>query len=313
MINPLLGDVQLYLGSGKTKSVKLDIPASQAISQMMGKRAGEVEQVFIDLRRNINSQDIAQFIQETIETLLEGEPLKIGGEKNLGTLHIEHLKIDGSDLIHVSRGTSAIARFERSPGTIRGFEFFEEALIKGTTPIAIDTELLTSLGESERAQLIWLYKNRLAISREEKVQGISGEDQERLWRNWDKYIRIQDDHKVVILSKDGMLTRGMEGSSVLRLEKTQIEGLRQVTKLASYIADVGKEKAKGDPLANEMLREVLKVLYEEGQIPQEIIEEMPLEKILADPEGFLFPPIKIVDVMDIESYLRAKKAVATMA
>jgi hypothetical protein len=97
------------------------------------------------------------------------------------------------------------------------------------------------------------------------------------------------------------------------METTQVEGLNYVAKLAGYIADVGKEKAKRDPQANEMLREILKVLYEEGQIPQEILNEMPLQKILENPEGFLFPPIKTVDVMDIESYIRAKRAVATMA
>jgi hypothetical protein len=54
-------------------------------------------------------------------------------------------------------------------------------------------------------------------------------------------------------------------------------------------------------------------MYEAGEIPEELLEGMPISIILDNPKGFLIPPIKTEDLEGVESYMRAQKYVETMA
>ena len=135
---------------------------------------------------------------------------------------------------------------------------------------------------------------------------------ERLRQNRSIYDKLEEDHKVLIAGEGSNLR--VDGAGLLRVREKSL-GLQtqHVVDLARFIASVGKKQAKMDPKANELLRDLLKTMYEAGEIPQELLGEMPIAKILDNPEGFLFPPIKTQDAVDIDSYLRAKKAIESMA
>jgi hypothetical protein len=226
------------------------------------------------------------------------------------------MEIEGEELIHVSTGNRSIQTLREKAEVYDKAKSYFIGDLKKNIPIGIEVELLEGIGEDELKAFIERRQKDIALIGEEKkvarILALFPEHQEILKQNRSIYNRLEEDHKMLVLRDDSKLKD--EEAGLLRVKKDSL-GLQteHVIDLASFIASVGKQQAKTDPKANELLRQVLRTLYESGEIPQELLEEMPLAKILDNPEGFLFPPIKTQDAMDIDSYLRAKKAIEIMA
>lgn len=103
------------------------------------------------------------------------------------------------------------------------------------------------------------------------------------------------------------------GAGILPVERQHHENIAYVAKLAAFIADVGKERAGQDTQATKMLRQMIRILYEGGGLPADALEEISIQQILDDPEKFIFPPVKTLEVISIESCLRASRTFEAMA
>jgi hypothetical protein len=303
--------VRIYQGLGQEpKEIDLDGDMAQVISQMIGKRAGNVEKIFIDLKRSEVQ------IQNALEALIRGEPIRRNEAVQSGPLMLERLKMDGEDLIHVSKANRSLYQINQKA------EIYSQAIgyftrdIRKHIPVGIEVGLFEGMDQKDLEDFLRKYQSDLAIIGEErKVSNFLRQFvqyQEKLQTNRVRYDQLEEDHKMLVVKEGSELQ--VPGSSVLKIKEKSL-GVQtyHVVDLARFVANIGKSQAKSDPKANQLLKELLRTMYEAGEIPQELLEEMPLAKILENPEGFLLPPIKSNIVNDIDSYLRAKNAVASMA
>lgn len=313
-IDPFSGKIIVYMGQGKSKSIKIREEGVRTLRRMIGKRTGSVKKIIIDLKRAVRFDERFEVIRKSVALLLEGTPVKFGKHERFDTLSLEHLNLGGDPVIHISRGTPGIS--ELNEEAIVAFEFFEQAFVKGNNPVVLETGILRSMlktkGEEELRRFVRKYGKRIAVKRDDKIEGLTSEEHNPLWANWDRFQNMKNNNKVAVVSEDREISDEMKGASILRISKKQIEGLPYVTRLAAYIADLGKKEARTSTIANNMFRELLIALYEK-EIPPEYRNKFPLQQILDNPEGFLFPPVDIKKVTDIESYFRARRVLEVMA
>ena len=132
--------------------------------------------------------------------------------------------------------------------------------------------------------------------------------------NWKHFKELpQDRQMALVFSTEDEPLPAVQQAGVLPLTESQLGYIDHSAVIAAYVADVGKESAKQDETANQMLRQLLSELYNEGEIPEEALDGVSFEAVLEDPSSFLLPPIYTQKAEDIESYFRTMKAIETMA
>ena len=287
-----------------------DTSFSQVISRMVGKMTGEVEHIYVDLRRG--PVDFNQLIA----VLTEGAPLAPGSERRTGNLVAERMQINGRDFIHVSSGEEGI-----SDSSVKALKY-ENALSyfssrkDGNVPVGLDAALLMDVPLEQRKEFLYRYQHVVALAGDphavRAIESELGAVSEKLSRNRERFALLDGDKRVFISGEETEISDS--NASVIRINNSQFGSEEElVMELAQFVASVGRSSASVSADANTLLKELISALYAQGEIPAELLGEKPLEALLKDPHGIVFPPIKQTEIQSIESYLRAQKYVESMA
>ncbi|MDP8217140.1 MAG: hypothetical protein P9M03_00230 [Candidatus Theseobacter exili] len=310
-IDMLMGEVRIFQGIGQDPvALDIDEDMTGVINRMVGGVSSDVEKVFIDILRGpVSFSDI-------LESLVEGNKLSAEESRINGGLVLERIVIDNVEIIHISSGSSNIRSVRYKAEALSAFDSFVEEE-SGLVPVGIDVSILENMTDQDRDVFVAKnWKIMALIGDSEKISSIEKlykDYQERFKDNRFRYENEVGPESKMLVAGDGM-KQLVAGADILRINSKEPDSeLTLVMDLARFIASIGKEEAIKSKEANRLLTEVLKSIYEEGQIPVEFLTEHSLEEILGDPDGFLFPPIAKTEMKSIESYLRAKRYVETMA
>lgn len=317
-IDLLMGEVHILSADGRIHPIKLSRDVSRTLSLMIGKLAGNVDKVVIDLPR---SDQRTNFLEQTIKSLVnpDQKALEKNGGRNLGSVCVRSLQIGEQTVIYL--GTSPGRIQKMTTQIAKAVQFFNiEARKNENHPVLVEAKLLqdklASLKGSERDVFLKICQKQYAVIRGQKIDRLSDVVQEALWKNYDAFTKLPANFRVVILSSQGKCADEMKDAMILKFnseQQNQPNALTQVMNFASYIAHVGKEAAGQDFHAAEMFKILLQALYNgRDEEAEAILGKMSLSEILSKPE-FIFPPIKTHFSEDLDSFMRAKRTVEAMA
>ncbi|MDP8217507.1 MAG: hypothetical protein P9M03_02150 [Candidatus Theseobacter exili] len=311
-INTLSEEIYLFKKAGE-KAEKIDLDKNdiyQVISRMVGKTSGDIEHIYIDLRRgNVE-------IRDALALLLEGETVAKESERKLNNLVAERIIKGENEVLHISAGKEGIRKaHSRAESYVKYQNHFANKR-ENMIPVGIDVSLLVNMTPDELEMFVNKYSKVLALTGDESliksIEIMFGEKSQELARNRQVFLELDSDNKVVVLGEDAHMEE--PGASAIRIKDNHFGPEQEIVMdLAQYVASVGKSSAYESEQANMLLKQLLQAMYDEGEIPQELLTGMPLQIILDDPQGFLFPPIDKNYMNDVESYLRAKKYIEMMA
>ncbi len=316
-IDLLMGEIIVTLADGKKQSLKLSSQVIQALSLMVGKLAGSVERIVIDIA---TSEQRGNFLEKAIILLMspDQKTLTPNERKIIGELTAQRIEIEAVDLIHISQDLGNLARI--TPDVIKASEYFAQSLDQRKHPILIEAELikqkLASLTGDDREAFLKHCQKYYAVLRTEKVEGLEEDKtQEHLWKNYDAFIELDPNYKVAILNATS-LPAEIEQVMVIKLNADQQNSdtiFNELTNFATYIADIGKKEAREDGQVSKMFSILIQALYEGNpQEAQSILSKMSLEEILVKSE-ILFPPINQHFQKDLDAFIRAKRTIDAMA
>ncbi|MDP3981443.1 MAG: hypothetical protein Q8Q33_08535, partial [Chlamydiota bacterium] len=322
-INTLMGELKLFRGIDE--EVK-DIEAEelqkkeemvQTISLMVGKLSGDVERVFIDVRRDgFRKGDL----EELLSMLVQGKPLEKGEVRVIGDFVAESMEIDGVDIIHISKGKESIQKIKEPAELLEAWHTYMAEEWRVDRPVGIEAGLLLEMENDERRVFIERYAKGVAMlgSEEDAEKAMEGLEKfsEILNGNRARYESLEKEYKMLLTRRGSSL----EVKDAVKL-MAQGRGLGResghIFDLARFIASVGKTQAGKDRRANELFMRIFKEMYEAGDLPEDLLrlleEEMPLAALLESDGSLFIPPIKTNRISDVESYIRARKYVQTMA
>ena len=331
------GTVSFIDSRGFPYKVVLGDEEKRLLNYMIGRRAGEtgeVDLVLIDLERNV--EDVGEYIRESVEALLAGSPLEENGKDEIEdkNLAFERFGIDGTELVHVSRGKALISSVSETAVNIQNSIAFFEQQTEFDVPVFVSREMIERMGREGRKALFNkhgkhmvigdVYEDRIAYLTEDVLDGILGEIETEisvadLQASAEKFKNAPDNNRVVITAVDD--ARGvpaLEGMTVLPVRMAVPQGnirINHIMAVARYISDVGREALieNADPQADAMLKTLLQELYAEGEVSADVLDNASFAEILQNPSKLLLPPITSDTTADIESYLRAARVVEAMA
>ncbi|MFC1668666.1 hypothetical protein ACFL1T_04730 [Chlamydiota bacterium] len=305
-INVLFGEVQIYSGMGKSYPVELSEASERIISQVLG-RVGDSELVIVD---STEEKSVEKLVLEGIKKILDTDK-----ERATEGIIGEEIEIGGIGVIRITDGVR-IGGGKIKERLVESVEYFRSGIEKSTYPVLISGELLGGMSEGELREWIEKYGKYIAMPEDEvgKLGGLEEDERNMLKDNWERFKNRNKDHRMAILGRGEELPEGITAGKI-KMEKASIEGLGQLLGIAIQIAAIGVSTAKKDEELNRHLREILRELFDGNEAFKELLadEGMVLEKILDNPEKYIFPPIRIDKVKEIESYIRAKRLVEIMA
>ncbi|MDP8217775.1 MAG: hypothetical protein P9M03_03505 [Candidatus Theseobacter exili] len=306
VINLLSGDVSMYSENAEPDSAILE-DAMSVISMMVGKRAGDAEWVLIDNIRNSSFEELTVIVRNCVEALLNTGEIPDG-------YSAEHMEGPTGTYCHLSHGKTTVSSSkEAASRVLEGIDYFRDSTDK-EMPVVVDGRLLEWMDEMKRTQFIMKNISRLAILDGKKIHGLSSTAQEQLNNNWKRFKMLPENNQIaIVLSEEGKSPSSVQKASILPLSASQVGYIDISMDLAGYIASVGKDDAVLDDRASKLLRQILREFYETDQISEEALAGLSIEEILNDPEKFLLPPVYNKKVEDIDSYIRAQKAIDAMA
>ena len=310
-INLLTGTVVVHdFADKEIKGLDLKEASVRLVSRMVGRVTGDTETVFIDLKRN----DVS--ISKVLEILSDGygpvteKPLKVD------RIVIEKMQVGEKEFMHVSTGETAVSQSAEKARAIREFAEYVDIESK-QVPVGVDVAVLEMMEPEYRKEFINRYHKVLAIvgeqARVDNIEELYGRHAKHLERNrMDYELDIEENRKMLITGREQSVK--VDGATVLRVDSSvPATETSMIMDLACYIADVGKEEARKSSEISRLVRAILKKMYEEGEVPEEFLQENALEALLDNDDNFAFPPIKQDSLQDMESYLRAQRFVETMA
>ena len=248
---------------------------------------------------------------------------------------VEQININSEQVIHVSLGGNALSEIQSRAGIFRQAEDFFNDAVEGDIPVLVDVEIIHQMGPVQRMKYFRKFCDEIVLghvkqagvellSRDELMQFFKDSDLEvnvsKISGNADKYNQLDADNRVVIIAADMPSDiPNIKGVSILPVLSGLDEDIHvdHIMDIAAYIAQTGRRflLEGADSKANRMLRELLIELYKNGDIPEGLAtpENATFADLLENPETLLIPPVSTADMTDIESYIRAVKAVEAMA
>ncbi|MDP8218388.1 MAG: hypothetical protein P9M03_06660, partial [Candidatus Theseobacter exili] len=326
---------------GTRKEVFIDRETQNAMSFMLGKRvgsAGEIEWIIVDLARNAETGEKSQRLADSINELFAGDPIEENGKEEIAEklIAIERMSLHGVETLHVSRGHATVGSVRDRADKINESQAYFSNQSEKKVPVLVDRVMLQQMGLEQRKAFIEKHGQWIALGYvvDGEVEPVPEEDldtlldildvsfdKQTILRNIQLYLSTPEDNRVVVLSAESSadLPDILDASILpvrVSLKESDLQ-IDHVMDVAAYIAQVGRRALieGGDSMANEMLRQLLRELYSQGELPEDLmdLDNVTFADLLEHPEKLMFPPISTQEVADIESYLRASKAIETMA
>ncbi|MFC1667908.1 LOG family protein [Chlamydiota bacterium] len=301
------------------------------MSFLMNRLKTEAGYIVIDLK-NQSDEMVKELLAETLHF----------SDEEKSTMHEEAITSDRNDALILSGDTrdhtisynESESTFttrhytieDKTVFTLRANRSIKDALCKAveyfmididdfTYPVLLDIEILQNMGTVTLKEFVKKNKGKIAVKmrKTDKIEGLSDEDKDQLIQKWNEYTGLDPNNQMAILSEKGRLPGGSTAGVFRVKDPRDSQGVTQLVFLAQKIANMGISQAKNDREVNQHLIEILKGLYADGAIANELLDGLPLEKILADPEKYIFPEIKTDQLEEIERYFRIKEVVEVMA
>ena len=306
--------------SAKKKSLSLSDGVIELLLEISQRPETSISGPFgIDLSFGVST---LEEIQDTIYTDINAYINSV----TLPETEVALLKKDGSDPVTMLYPGNAPAPVKMTEPARDAYLYFERALFDTQYPVvAVLPELadLSSEDLAEALRYINRYNKRIILGQDVitylmKNQLLSKVVRNQLQTNHDEYSRrVPKSNRVGIAFGETTLPREFvnEGIAFMRMKKFDwSRGVRPVTNIALRVAEIGVEAAKKDDMLNARLREILKVLFDTGELQKIGIDNVTIQNFIDDPKKiFHFDPLDDDILTRIEVEFRSSELAATMA